>query len=397
MNILVLNAGSSTLKFKAIEFPKREQILCGICERIGLEESRITYMIAGQMEVSVKASLEHHYHAVEYVLKILKNTVKGKEEIRIDVVGHRIAHGGDKFLTSTIIDNDVLVELEQCSVLAPLHNLPALAVIEASKKVFDSTPMVAVFDTSFHQTMPPKAFMYAIPYDVYETYKVRKYGFHGTSHQYAARKASEEMGISFENSKIIVCHLGNGASVTAVQNGESVDTSMGFTPLEGLVMGTRSGDIDPSVVEFLAKKMGLSSENILRKLNTESGLKGVSKKSSDFREVFCAMQSGDEKAKLAIEMFVYRVVKYIGSYIAVMNGLDLLVFTRGIGERSCYVREAICESFSYIGLEIDKVGNSELEQAGEISTGESKVKVVVVHADEELMIAQETYKMLNRY
>ena len=398
MNVLVLNAGSSTLKFKVISFPEKKQIVGGICERIGLKDSEISYSVAGENKITVKVPLEQHSCAVEYILNVLKDADCGAEKrMKIDAMGHRIAHGGDAFLNSTGIDDTVLCELERCSELAPLHNRPALAVIEACRERFQDIPMIAVFDTSFHQTMPRKAFMYAIPYEVYEKYKVRRYGFHGTSHKYAAMKAAECGNIPLVNSKIIVCHLGNGSSITAIQNGKSVDTSMGFTPLEGLVMGTRSGDIDPSVTEFLARKMGVSSENVLKKLNTESGMKGISKISSDFREIFCAMQSGDENAGLAIEMFVYRVLKYIGSYIAVMNGLDMLVFTGGIGEKSSYVREAVCENFSYIGMEVDKTRNRDFVGDGEISTEESKVKVMVVCADEELMIAQEVYERANRH
>ena len=335
MNILALNAGSSTLKFKVFRFPEKRQLISGICERIGLKESRISYTI-GDVNRSKDAALAHHNDALQAVMKI----IAGEEAdglylmTEISVIGHRIAHGGDRFVEPTVIDDAVLKELEACKELAPLHNEAALQVIKACKELFEMVPMVAVFDTAFHQTMPQKAYMYAVPYELYETYKVRRYGFHGTSHKYAAYKAAEALGMPLEDSKIIVCHLGNGASITAVQNGKSVDTSMGFTPLEGLVMGTRSGDIDPSVVGFLAGKTGLSQEDILRKLNTESGLKGISKKSSDFREVLEAMDEGDGNATLAIEMFVYRIRKYIGSYIAVMDGVDMLVFTGGIGEKS---------------------------------------------------------------
>lgn len=395
MNILALNAGSSTLKFKVLRFPEKREKVRGLCERIGLEGSCVSYIIEGNQR-SYNAVLENHNDALHAVLKVLtEGAAEGlysSEEIA--VIGHRIAHGGDRFVEPTVIDDAVLEELETCKELAPLHNEAALKVIKACREMFENVPMVAVFDTSFHQTMPQKAYMYALPYDMYETYKVRKYGFHGTSHKYAAYKAAEDVGVPLHSSKIIVCHLGNGASITAVQNGKSVDTSMGFTPLEGLVMGTRSGDIDPSVVGFLAKKTGLSQEDILRKLNTESGLKGISKKSSDFREVLEARNTGDSNATLAIEMFVYRIRKYIGSYIAVMDGLDMLVFTGGIGEKCSYVREAVCEGFSYVGMEIDKERNESIVQNGEISTDESKVKVMVVCTDEELMIAQEAYETI---
>lgn len=395
MNILALNAGSSTLKFKVLRFPEKREKVRGLCERIGLEGSCVSYIIEGNQR-SYNAVLENHNDALHAVLKVLtEGAAEGlysSEEIA--VIGHRIAHGGDRFVEPAVIDDAVLEELEACKELAPLHNEAALQVIRACRELFEHVSMVAVFDTSFHQTMPQKAYMYAVPYELYETYKVRRYGFHGTSHKYASCKAAEVAGVPLNNSKIIVCHLGNGASITAVQNGKSVDTSMGFTPLEGLVMGTRSGDIDPSVVGFLAGKTELSQEEILRMLNTESGLKGISKKSSDFREVLEAMNMGDSNATLAIEMFVYRIRKYIGSYIAVMDGVDVLVFTGGIGEKSSYVREAVCEGFSYVGMEIDKERNESIVQNGEISTDESKVKVMVVCTDEELMIAQEAYETI---
>lgn len=395
MNILALNAGSSTLKFKVFRFPEKREKVRGLCERIGLEGSCVSYIIEGNQR-SYNAVLENHNDALHAVLKVLtEGAAEGLQSLEeIAVIGHRIAHGGDRFVEPTVIDDAVLEELEACKELAPLHNEAALRVIKACREVFEHVPMVAVFDTSFHQTMPQKAYMYAVPYELYETYKVRRYGFHGTSHKYASGKAAEVAGVPLNNSKIIVCHLGNGASITAVQNGKSVDTSMGFTPLEGLVMGTRSGDIDPSVVGFLVGKTGLSQEDVLRMLNTESGLKGISKKSSDFREVLEAMNTGDSNATLAIEMFIYRIRKYIGSYIAVMDGVDVLVFTGGIGEKSSYVRAAVCEGFSYVEMEIDKERNESIVQNGEISTDESKVKVMVVCTDEELMIAQEAYETI---
>jgi len=395
VNILALNAGSSTLKFKVFRFPEKRQLISGICERIGLDGGCVSYTIEGNQR-SYNAVLETYNDALHAVMKVLTDGdaegLHSSEEIA--AIGHRIAHGGDRFVEPTVIDDGVLKELEACKELAPLHNEAAVNVIKACKELFETVPMIAVFDTAFHQTMPQKAYMYAVPYELYEAYKVRRYGFHGTSHKYAAYKVAEVLGMPLENSKIVVCHLGNGASIAAVQNGKSVDTSMGFTPLEGLVMGTRSGDIDPSVVGFLAGKTGLSQEDILRKLNTESGLKGISKRSSDFREVLEAMNAGDSNAALAIEMFVYRIRKYIGSYIAVMDGLDMLVFTGGIGEKSSYVREAVCENFSFVGIEIEKVRNRAVVGDGEISTDESKVKVMVVCTDEEQMIAQEAYEKM---
>lgn len=392
MKILVLNAGSSTLKFKLIDIICEEELISGICEKIGTDGC-ITYEV-GNVNVTKKDIILKDYDdAIECVVKILRNNSEGVSQsiLDIDAIGHRVAHGGEKFTSSTIITEEVIQELEKCSELAPLHNLASIKVIKVCVEVFKDIPMVAVFDTAFHQTIPPKAFMYGLPYDVYEKYKVRRYGFHGMSHKYVSVMATEFLGMKYLKSKIVVCHLGNGSSVTAIQNGESVDTSMGFTPLEGLIMGTRSGDIDPSIIGYLVEKMGKSCQDIVKMLNTESGLKGISQLSNDFRDILEAVNQNDYKAKLALDMFVYRTVKYIGSYIAVMNGVDMIVFTGGIGENSTYIREAICENFSYVGVEIDKTIKLENYNCREISTAKSKVRVVMVRTNEELMIAKETY------
>lgn len=396
MNILVLNAGSSTLKFKVIDMSTEDTLLSGLCERIGLDGG-VSYSTKDGKSKKEKVLLENHDDALKCVVKILESAENQGDRLldSISGIGHRVAHGGEKFSAPIIVDKDVIQEIEACIELAPLHNVGSVKVIKACKNIFRGIPMVVVFDTAFHQTMPQKAYMYGIPYDVYEKYKVRRYGFHGTSHKYALLKATEHKELSVDEGKVIVCHLGNGSSITAIYDGKSVDTSMGFTPLEGLMMGTRSGDIDPSIIGYLKSKMQVSSKEVLRMLNSESGLKGVSQVSGDLRDLLDAAQQGDKKAKLAIDMFIYRVIKYIGSYIAVMNGVDMIVFTGGIGENSPYVRQAVCESFAYVGVEVDESIASSNATCREISTSNSKVKVMVVAANEELMIARETYEILN--
>ncbi|MBU3840580.1 MAG: acetate kinase [Candidatus Ruminococcus intestinipullorum] len=398
MNILVINCGSSSLKFQLINSDSEEVLAKGLCERIGID-GRLTYQPAGGVkEVSEKA-MPTHTEAIAYVIDALTNEDTGvvSSLSEIEAVGHRLVHGGEKFASSVIITDEVKKAVEECNDLAPLHNPANLIGVAACEKLMPGTPMVAVFDTAFHQTMPEKAYMYGLPYEYYEKYKVRRYGFHGTSHSFVSKRAAELLGKSYEETKTIVCHLGNGSSVSAVLNGKSVDTSMGLTPLEGLVMGTRCGDIDPAIMEFLAQKEGLDIVGITKVLNKESGVYGLSGGlSSDFRDLAEASSEGNEKARIALEVFAYRVAKYIGSYVAAMNGVDDVVFTAGIGENSCLIREMICKYLGYLGFEFDAEQNNKLQGIeGEISKEGSKVRVFVIPTNEELAIARETLALLS--
>ena len=397
MNILVINCGSSSLKFQLINAESEEVLAKGLCERIGID-GRLTYQPAGgEKEISEKA-MPTHTEAIQFVIDALTNEKTGvvKSLSEIGAVGHRIVHGGEKFASSVVITEEVKKAVEECNDLAPLHNPANLIGVEACEKLMPGTPMVAVFDTAFHQTMPEKAYMYGLPYEYYEKYKVRRYGFHGTSHSYVSKKAAEVMGKAYDEVKTIVCHLGNGASVSAVLNGKSVDTSMGLTPLEGLVMGTRSGDIDPAIMEFIAQKENLDIEGIMNVLNKKSGVFGLSGEiSSDFRDLTGAMAEGDKKAKIALEVFAYRVAKYIGAYAAAMNGVDDIVFTSGIGENVSYVREQVCSYLGYLGVELDPDANEKFRgEQGEITKPGCKVRVFVIPTNEELAIARETLALV---
>ena len=397
MNILVINCGSSSLKFQLINAESEEVLAKGLCERIGID-GRLTYQPAGgEKEISEKA-MPTHTEAIQFVIDALTNEKTGvvKSLSEIGAVGHRIVHGGEKFASSVVITEEVKKAVEECNDLAPLHNPANLIGVEACEKLMPGTPMVAVFDTAFHQTMPEKAYMYGLPYEYYEKYKVRRYGFHGTSHSYVSKKAAEVMGKAYDEVKTIVCHLGNGASVSAVLNGKSVDTSMGLTPLEGLVMGTRSGDIDPAIMEFIAQKENLDIECIMNVLNKKSGVFGLSGEiSSDFRDLTGAMAEGDKKAKIALEVFAYRVAKYIGAYAAAMNGVDDIVFTAGIGENVSYVREQVCSYLGYLGVELDPDANEKFRgEQGEITKPGCKVRVFVIPTNEELAIARETLALV---
>ena len=397
MNILVINCGSSSLKFQLINAESEEVLAKGLCERIGID-GRLTYQPAGgEKEISEKA-MPTHTEAIQFVIDALTNEKTGvvKSLSEIGAVGHRIVHGGEKFASSVVITEEVKKAVEECNDLAPLHNPANLIGVEACEKLMPGTPMVAVFDTAFHQTMPEKAYMYGLPYEYYEKYKVRRYGFHGTSHSYVSKKAAEVMGKAYDEVKTIVCHLGNGASVSAVLNGKSVDTSMGLTPLEGLVMGTRSGDIDPAIMEFIAQKENLDIEGIMNVLNKKSGVFGLSGEiSSDFRDLTGAMAAGDKKAKIALEVFAYRVAKYIGAYAAAMNGVDDIVFTAGIGENVSYVREQVCSYLGYLGVELDPDANEKFRgEQGEITKPGCKVRVFVIPTNEELAIARETLALV---
>ena len=397
MNILVINCGSSSLKFQLINAESEEVLAKGLCERIGID-GRLTYQPAGgEKEISEKA-MPTHTEAIQFVIDALTNEKTGvvKSLSEIGAVGHRIVHGGEKFASSVVITEEVKKAVEECNDLAPLHNPANLIGVEACEKLMPGTPMVAVFDTAFHQTMPEKAYMYGLPYEYYEKYKVRRYGFHGTSHSYVSKKAAEVMGKAYDEVKTIVCHLGNGASVSAVLNGKSVDTSMGLTPLEGLVMGTRSGDIDPAIMEFIAQKENLDIEGIMNVLNKKSGVFGLSGEiSSDFRDLTDAMNAGDKKAKIAMDVFSYRVAKYIGSYAAAMNGVDDIVFTAGIGENDDYVRQEVCKYLGYLGVDFDFEVNTGLRgKEAELTKEGSKVKVFVIPTNEELAIARETLALV---
>lgn len=397
MNILVINCGSSSLKFQLIDSETEKCIAKGLCERIGIEGSRITYTPDGGEKEQTVTPMPDHTEAIRLVLEALTNEKTGvvKSLDEIGAVGHRIVHGGEKFAASTIITDDVMKAIEECNDLAPLHNPANLIGINACKKLMPATPMVAVFDTAFHQTMPEEAYMYGLPYEYYEKYKIRRYGFHGTSHSYVSKKAAEVLGKKYEDLKIIVCHLGNGASVSAVKNGKCVDTSMGLTPLEGLIMGTRSGDIDPAIMEFIAHKEGKNIDEIMTVLNKKSGVYGLSNNlSSDFRDLEDGYNRGDEHCIRTMNTYCYRVAKYIGSYVAAMNGVDVICFTAGIGENAPMVRSLVCEHLGFLGVSIDEDANHKRGEEIAISTPDSKTTVMVIPTNEELAIARETVSLV---
>ena len=386
MNVLVINCGSSSLKFQLINAETEKVLAKGLCERIGID-GRLTYQPAGGEKEKSDLAMPTHTEAIQFVIDALTNEKTGvvKSLDEIGAVGHRLVHGGEKFASSVVITDEVKKAVEECNDLAPLHNPANLIGVAACEKLMPGTPMVAVFDTAFHQTMPEKAYMYGLPYEYYEKYKVRRYGFHGTSHSFVSKRAAEVMGKSYDEVKTIVCHLGNGSSVSAVLNGKCVDTSMGLTPLEGLVMGTRSGDIDPAIMEFIAKKENLDIEGVMEVLNKKSGVFGISGGlSSDFRDLTDAMN-----------VFSYRVAKYIGSYAAAMNGVDDIVFTAGIGENDDYVREEVCKYLGYLGVDFDSEVNTGLRgKEAELTKEGSKVKVFVIPTNEELAIARETLALV---
>ncbi|HJB47096.1 MAG TPA: acetate kinase [Candidatus Mediterraneibacter surreyensis] len=397
MNVLVINCGSSSLKFQLINAESEEVLAKGICERIGID-GRLTYQPEGGEKEKSDKPMPTHTEAIQYVIEALTNPQTGvvKSLDEIGAVGHRVVHGGEKFSSSVVITEDVKKAVAECNELAPLHNPANLIGIEACEKLMPGTPMVAVFDTAFHQTMPEKAYMYGLPYEYYEKYKIRRYGFHGTSHSFVSKRAAEVMGRPYEDLKTIVCHLGNGSSVTAVMNGKSIDTSMGLTPLEGLVMGTRSGNIDPAIMEFIAQKENLDIAGVMNVLNKKSGVFGLSGGlSSDFRDLTDAMNSGDKKAKIAMDVFSYNVAKFIGSYVAAMNGVDCIAFTAGIGENDDYVREQVCSYLGYLGVDFDKEVNTGLRGTEkELTKPGSKVRVFVIPTNEELAIARETLALV---
>jgi acetate kinase len=395
MKVLVINCGSSSLKYQLIDSESEKALAVGLCERIGID-GRLNHTPAGGEKIVVEAPMETHEAAIKLVLAALtdKNhgVIKSLEEI--GAVGHRVVHGGEKFASSVVITDEVIQAIEECNELAPLHNPANLIGINACKAIMPNVPMVAVFDTAFHQTMPPKAYLYGLPYEYYEKYKFRRYGFHGTSHSYVSKKTAELAGLDINNSKIIVCHLGNGASISAVLDGKSVDTSMGITPLEGLIMGTRSGSVDPAVIQFIAQKEHKTLDEVIDVLNKKSGVYGMSGVSSDFRDLEAAANEGNERAKTATEVFVYRVAKYIGSYAAAMNGVDAIAFTAGLGENDKKVRASILSYLGFLGIKVNEENNNTRGKEIIISTDDSKVKVCVVPTNEELAIARETVALV---
>ena len=396
MKVLVINCGSSSLKYQVIDSETEHVLAKGLCERIGID-GVLTYQPAGQDKIKYEAAMPAHRQAVELVLKQLTDPENGvlKSIDEIDAVGHRMVHGGEKFACSTLLTEEVLKTVASCNDLAPLHNPPTLVGVAACKELLPTTPMVGVFDTAFHQTMPAKAYLYGLPIEYYKNYKVRRYGFHGTSHSFVSKRAVEFLGLDKDNSKVIVCHLGNGSSISAVVNGQCVDTTMGLTPLEGVVMGTRSGNIDPAIMEFIAKKENLDIAGMMNVLNKKSGLLGLSGGlSSDFRDLNDAAQSGNEDAANAIDVLCYGIAKFVGGYVAAMNGVDAIVFTAGIGENAIPVREKVVSYLGYLGVTLDKEANGVRGEEIVISTPDSKVKVAVIPTNEELAICRETVALV---
>ena len=392
MKVLVINCGSSSLKYQLVDMGNEKVLGKGIVERIGLAGSFLKHQPGKSDKITIEGTMPTHKEALKFVIDALIDENHGviKNMSEISACGHRVVHAGEKFAASVVIDENVMNALKECIDIAPLHNPPNIMGIEACQILMPGVVQVGVFDTAFHQTMPKQAYMYAIPLDLYEKYKIRRYGFHGTSHKYVTARAADLMGKKSEDIKIVTCHLGNGASVAAVKNGKSVDTSMGFTPLEGLAMGTRCGDLDPAIIKFVSDKENLSIADVDSMLNKKSGMLGLSDLSSDFRDVENAYIEGNEKARVALDVFCYRVKKYIGAYAAAMNGLDAVVFTAGVGENSDVVRELICKDMDWLGIELDSEKNKIRGKEKEISKDGSKVKVLLIPTNEELMIARDT-------
>lgn len=399
MKILVLNCGSSSVKYKLYEMNDKSVLAQGGVEKLGLKDSFLKFTLPSGEKVTLEKDMPEHTSAVEFILSILTHPqygcIKSLEEI--NAVGHRLVHGGEAFKESVRIDDQVVAKVVECIDLAPLHNPPNIKGIDAITKLLPSVPQVGVFDTAFHQTMEPYAYMYALPYRVYENYGVRRYGFHGTSHRYVSRRACDILGLDYNNSKIITCHIGNGASITAIKNGKVIDTSMGLTPCEGLMMGTRSGDVDPGALAFIMQKEHLDADGLSKLINKESGVAGVSGISSDMRDIETGIKAGDKKAALAMDMYNHRIRKYVGAYMAILGGVDVIVFTGGVGENQGSTREYCCANMEYAGVEFDCELNSKV-RASEvvISKPTSKVKVMIVPTDEELMIAQDTLDILSK-
>lgn len=398
MKILVLNCGSSSVKYKLLDMEHQTVLGAGGVEKIGMKGSFLKHQRPDGQKIILEGEVLEHQIAIEYILGVLTSekhgSIKKLEEIK--AVGHRVVHGGEKFNTSVLITDEVIEQIRECIDIAPLHNPPNLEGINAIKSLLPNVPQVAVFDTAFHQTMPDYAYMYGIPYSLYKKHGIRRYGFHGTSHRYVSQRVCEYLNIDSKKSKIITAHIGNGASITAIENGKSIDTSMGFTPLEGLMMGTRAGDVDAGVITYLMGKemIGINATNIL--LNKHSGVLGISGISSDMREIDAAIGENNERAKLALKMYEYRIKKYIGAYAATLNGVDVLVFTGGVGENQIQLRANICQGLSYLGIQIADTKNNSRGEEQVISTENSNIKVVVIPTDEELMIGMDTVEIINK-
>ena len=396
MNVLVINCGSSSLKYQLIDSETENVLAKGLCERIGID-GRLVYQKAGCDKEITEAAMPTHKEAIQMVLDALTNDKTGaigslKE---VNAIGHRVVHGGEKFASSAVITDEMIKAVEECNDLAPLHNPANLIGIRVCAELMPGVPQVGVFDTAFHQTMPAKAYLYGLPLDFYKKYKVRRYGFHGTSHSFVSKRAVDFLGLDKDNSKVIVCHLGNGSSISAVVNGKCVDTTMGLTPLEGVVMGTRSGNIDPAIMEFIAKKENLDISQIMNVLNKKSGLFGLSGGlSSDFRDLNEAAEGGNQDAANAIDVLAYGIAKFVGGYVAAMNGVDAIVFTAGIGENVGQLRKDVCNYFGYLGVEIDDKANDTFSEEIVISTPNSKVKVAVIPTNEELAICRDTVALV---
>ena len=398
MKILVLNCGSSSVKYKLIDSTSKEVLAEGGVEKIGLEDSFLKFKRPDGTKETITVSMPDHKEAIKQITKVLTDPKDGviKSFDEIEAVGHRVVHGMEYFNKSVLIAPEVIERVKECYPVAPLHNPANITGIEAVTELMPETPQVAVFDTAFHQTMPAKAYMYALPYEDYEKYGVRRYGFHGTSHRYVSHRVCEFLGVPYDKQRIITCHIGNGGSVTAIKNGESVDTSMGLTPTEGLMMGTRVGDVDPGALVYLMERLNLDAKGLLKLINKESGVAGISGISNDMRDIEKAIEEGDERAKLALDMFEYRLLKYIGAYTAVLGGVDIIVFTGGIGENQPQTRERICKQLSYLGVTFNEEANKTRGEEIVISGEDSKVKVVVIPTDEELMIAQDTAAIVGK-
>ena len=397
MKILVLNCGSSSIKYALYDMDSKTVMTSGGAERVGLDGAFVKVKLANGEKKKVMHDIPEHTEGVKFIFSLLTDPEIGviKDLKEIDAVGHRMVHGGEKFNKSVLLTEEVLKVFEECTDLAPLHNPANLKGVRAVQELMPGLPQVGVFDTAFHQTMPKEAYMYAVPYELYEKYGVRRYGFHGTSHRYVSQRVCEFLGVKPEGKKIITCHIGNGASIAAVKDGKCIDTSMGLTPLEGLMMGTRSGDIDGGAITFIQKKLGLDADGMSNLLNKKSGMLGITGISSDMREIDAACEEGNERAKLATDMYFYRIRKYIGAYAAAMDGCDIIVFTAGVGENQTSMREKVCEGLSFMGVKIDAEKNSGIHgEEAVISTPDSKVTVVVIPTDEELMIATDTMALL---
>ena len=397
MKILVLNCGSSSIKYALYNMDDKSVMTSGGAERVGLDEAFVKVKMPDGTKKKVMHDIPEHTEGVKFIFSLLTDPEIGviKSLDEIDAVGHRMVHGGEKFNKSVVLTDEVLKTFEECIDLAPLHNPANLKGVQAVSELMPGLPQVGVFDTAFHQTMPAHSYLYAIPYDLYEQYGVRRYGFHGTSHRYVSQRVCDYLGVKMEDKKIITCHIGNGASIAAVQNGKCVDTSMGLTPLEGLMMGTRSGDIDGGAITFIEKKLGLDADGMSNLLNKKSGVLGITGISSDMREIEDAIEHGNERAKLALDMYNYRIKKYIGAYAAAMGGCDIIVFTAGVGENQCSTREAACTGLEYMGVKLDVEKNKTIRgEEAVISTPDSKITVCVIPTDEELMIATDTMNLL---